>query len=138
VGFYPQASAATFRSCRPSFNGQGIRNPSTVRRHVSYIIVFILSEMSSDSHTRPATKEDAVEFKKAIATGAVKESPISSRTSIQMFDSVSMKVTRVYSSSSDTLLLHSFNPYDCCEQGKVRPSIHIMIKFSWTFFFFFF
>lgn len=41
--------------------------------------------MSSDSHTRPATKEDALEFKKAIATGAVKESAISSRTSIQMF-----------------------------------------------------
>ena len=43
--------------------------------------------MSNDSHTRPATKDDAVEFKKAIATGAVKESSLSSRTSIQMFDS---------------------------------------------------
>lgn len=42
--------------------------------------------MSSDSHIRPATKEDAVEFKKAIATGAVKESSISSRTSVRMFD----------------------------------------------------
>ena len=43
--------------------------------------------MSSDLHTRPATKEDAVEFKKAIATGAVKESSISSRTSIQILAS---------------------------------------------------
>ena len=41
--------------------------------------------MSSDLHTRPATIEDAVEFKKAI--GTMKESSISSRTSIQMFDS---------------------------------------------------
>ena len=40
--------------------------------------------MSSDSHTtKPATKKDAVELKKAIATGTVKESSISSRTSTQ-------------------------------------------------------
>ena len=38
--------------------------------------------MSSDSHTRSTMEEDAVEFKKAIATGAVKESSISSRTSM--------------------------------------------------------
>lgn len=43
--------------------------------------------MSSDLHTKPATNEDAVELKKAIATGTVRESSISSRTSIQLFDS---------------------------------------------------
>ena len=42
--------------------------------------------MSSDSHTKSDMNEDAVEFKKAIATGAIKESSISSRTSIQVFD----------------------------------------------------
>jgi len=43
--------------------------------------------MSSDSHTRPAANEDKVELKKAIATGAVKESSLSSCTSIQTPDS---------------------------------------------------
>lgn len=49
--------------------------------------------MSSDLHTRPATKEDAVEFKKVISTGAVRESSISSCTSIQMFDCSKFKAT---------------------------------------------